>query len=195
MLRLSVIFFGCFLFALTCLTQEAEPEIQKPGYKIAKVNSQYVDLEGYVARGAGDFPDQARYQRGLERSGKFSAIRFSILWKAPSTPTPNLMVRLDACGEDPKTGQTTTAVRIRRYPTKSHISAWAILEIEGDALARFGRLKSWKVSLYQEDELMAERKSFMWHDKELEKKNASTTDQQANPNNKAAESPAKEAGR
>lgn len=165
--RVSMVRAVLSVALLLCILPNAPAQVvQQAGYKVAKVNVEYLDAEGNTTSAIGDLVAKARYQRELERNGKYSGIRFVIIWKAPSTPTPNLVIKLEAKGVDGKTGRENSAIRLRAYPQKSHFSGWAILDIEGESLKRLGRLKSWKVTILQNDQPMAERKSFLWQDPE-----------------------------
>jgi hypothetical protein len=187
------------LFLLWFLPNAPAEVVPQEGYKVAKVNIEYLDVDGNTTDQIGDQAAKARYQRQLERSGKYSGLRFIIIWQAPSTPTPNLVIKLEARGEAPGTDRETSAIRIRAYPQKTHISGWAILDIQGESLKRFGRLKSWKVTILQNNEPMVERRSFMWRDPDppAEKKPTATeipstpapTDKSASTNSPPTQSP------
>ena len=148
----------------------------KNGYEILKVNHEFVDQEGHTESQIGDLVDKARYQRQLERSGAYSGLRFLIHWKAPSTPTPNLTIKLEAHGVHSQTGAHTVVVRTKTYEKKMHITGWAILDIAGEDLKSFGRLKAWKVTFLQNNVLVAELISFMWNDVPAEPQKPTATD-------------------
>jgi hypothetical protein len=155
-----------FIVPLLCLLSNAPAQVvQAEGYKVSKVNREFIDAEGNTTDEVGSLVSKAKYQRALERNRKYTGIRFFILWKAPSTPTPNLTVKLEAKGQDAQ-GRSTAASRFRTYPKKSHFSGWAILDIDGESFARFGELRAWKVTILQDGQPMAERKSFLWDDSE-----------------------------
>jgi len=158
MLRIVLTFLltGC----LMAVSPAEEVSLQK-GYKIAKVNVEFLDEQGDETSAFGDLVEKARYQRKLERSNKYIAIRYHILWRAPSTPTPDLAVKLEARGMD-KTGRETTETLTKSYPQKDHFSGWAVLDIRGDALKNFGKPMAWKATILRGGQPMAERKSFTW---------------------------------
>jgi hypothetical protein len=41
-------------------------------------------------------------------------------------------------------------------------SKWAALRIEGKDSARLGRIRAWRVTLWEGDQQLAEQKSFLW---------------------------------
>jgi len=166
-LILTVCFMGWFLLNAPLLsTSSALADESRQGgtkgYKISKVNVEYVDAQGNTTSAIGDQVEKARYQRQLEHSGKYSAIRYYILWKAPSTPTPDLAIKLEARGMDVESGREGVETLTKTYPQKGHFSGWAILDIQGEALKKFGRPRAWKATILQGNRSMAERKSFTW---------------------------------
>jgi hypothetical protein len=161
-LAFIALLMGCFLLNALPASRVLAADAAQKGYKIAKVNTEFVDAQGYTTEVIGDLKAKALYQRQLERSGKYSAIRYNILWQAPSTPTPDLTVKLEARGLDGKSGRETIETLTKTYPHKSHFSGWAVLDIQGDALKNFGKPRAWKITILQDNHPMAERKSFTW---------------------------------
>ena len=164
---MTACFMGYFLLSASLLTASSAMADESrlggtKGYKISKVNVEYVDAQGNTTSAIGDQVEKARYQRQLERSGKYSAIRYYILWKAPSTPTPDLAIKLEARGMDAESGHESVETLTKTYPQKDHFSGWATLDIQGEALKKFGRPRAWKATILQSNRAMAERKSFTW---------------------------------
>lgn len=134
------------------------------GYEVKKVNHELLDDAGYNTVEIGDLPAKARYQASLQRSGQYSAIRFIIHWRVPSTGTPHITIKLDARGVESKTGRETFETVLQQYPESPDFSGWVNLDLRGAQLKRFGKLMAWKVSILQDDKVMASRKSFTWDD-------------------------------
>ena len=149
-------------FPLIAFSEDPVVSSEK-GYKVIKVNHEWIDSEGHTHAEIADFPAKAKYQKTLDDTGKHSGIRFHIHWTTPSARLPHFAVKLEVQGYDAKTQRETLETLLATYPKNPRFkSGWSRLDIKRDTLERLGDLMAWKVTLFQNGQFVAERKSFTW---------------------------------
>ena len=105
--------------------------------------------------------DRDAYQVYLrQHTNEISAIRFDILWKASSAGDANLKLRIElrSVGTNGLPCQTT----LEQSVTPGYFSRWASLTLEGADYKNFGELVAWRATLWSDDRLLGEQKSFLW---------------------------------
>jgi len=131
-------------------------------YEVMKVNHEFIDEKGDTHTVIADLVAKAKHQRQLESSGLAAGIRFIVHWRAPSSKIPNFVVKVEARGFDANTQREVVETAVKTYPQTPSFSGWAFLDIKDEAFKRLGKLMAWKVTLLQNDQPVAVRKSFMW---------------------------------
>jgi len=150
---------------VVCLVSAAPAETGvNSWYEVMKVNHEFLDHKGDTHQEIADLVAKARYQRDLEETGKYSGIRFIIHWQAPSSEIPKFAVKLEARGFDAGSGRETIQTFNKDYPKTPGFSGWTTLDIKGDSLKHLGKLMAWKVTLLENGQPVASRKSFTWDD-------------------------------
>ncbi len=147
---------------LLCLPLLASPLVAAPAKpaKIVKVLPHYVDLEGRIALAPSLFERDA-YQAALRQDRALcSGLRFDVRWKARSSPTAKLKLRLELV--------TSTGSRERplvlETPARPKFfgGCWARLALEGEAFRNAGEVIAWRATLWNGDQLEDEQRSFLW---------------------------------
>ena len=150
------------LIALFALARPCRAEISSD-WEVMKVHHELVDTVGETTEAIADLKEKAAFQRNLSLNARqVTGIRFVIHWKAPSTGIPKFAVKIEARGVVPATNEETWKEIIKLYKETPSFSGWTYADIKGDALAKFGRVMAWKVTLLQNGKPMATRDSFTW---------------------------------
>ena len=143
-----------FLLFLICLAGHTS----LAATKIVKVLPHFLDLEGRESLNPSLY-ERDVYQAILRRDAtKRSALRFDIQWRAKQD-TP-LTLRVEMRGDN-KT-QATKAVIEKSERHVSGFSKWSGLILKGEEYRKFGELIAWRVTLWDGEMLLSEKKSFLW---------------------------------
>ena len=105
--------------------------------------------------------DRDAYQLYLrEHTNEISAMRFDVLWKAANAGEARLKLRLDlrSVSSNSLPRQTT----LEQSVTPGHFSRWTALTLDGTNYNHLGALVAWHATLWSDDHLLAEQKSFLW---------------------------------
>ena len=125
--------------------------------KVIKVLPHFLDLKGRTAVHPSLF-DRDAYQQELRAAPtNRSAIRFDVQWKAKGHDA--LTLRIDAKGLK---GKEPTKEVLEQPVKRGAFSKWAQLTLTGERYEKFGDLVSWRVTLLNGTNIVAEQKSFLW---------------------------------
>ena len=125
--------------------------------RIVKVLPHFLDLKGRNAANPSLF-DRDAYQQELRGSPtNRSALRFDVQWKAHGYDT--LKLRLEAKGLK---GKQSTAMNLEQPIRSGFFSKWSGLTLGGEDYKNFGELISWRATLMDGTNVVAEHKSFLW---------------------------------
>jgi len=128
--------------------------------RIVKVLPHRLDLRGRHAISPSLYERDA-YQAYLRRNPKeCSGLRFDVQWKAKLDKPAELKLRLEVLtsqgsGSKPLVLEQAVTARSRR-------SKWSALTLAGEEFRRVGEPVAWRASLWDQDRLLAEQKSFLW---------------------------------
>ena len=126
--------------------------------KIVKVLPVFLDLEGRESLNPSLYERDA-YQALLRRDPKKrSALRFNVQWKT-KLDRP-LLLKVEMRGG--KGSEATEAAMEKSERHLSGFSKWSGLVLSGDQYQNFGELIAWRVTLWDGDKLIGEKKSFLW---------------------------------
>lgn len=147
---------GCLLMVLTL----AHPADAATG-RVIKVLPQFLDLQGNHAISPSLY-DRDAYQAKLRANpGERSGLRFSVQWKTKGQLLGTLKLRVQvrgvARGNFPK--EMTFE---KQVAPGSWFSSWTPFVIDGDAYRDLGEVTSWRATLWEDDRLIGEQKSFLW---------------------------------
>ena len=125
--------------------------------KIIKVLPHFLDLKGRHSISP-SLLDRDAYQKLLrEEPAKRSGIRFDVQWKALAHDA--LTLRIEAIGMK---GKGTNFVTLEQPVHPGLFSKWTSLTLGGERYDTFGEMISWRASLLNGTNVVAEQKSFLW---------------------------------
>jgi hypothetical protein len=125
--------------------------------KVIKVLPHFLDLKGRNAVHPSLF-DRDAYQQQLRATPtNRSALRFDIQWKARGYDS--LTLRIDLKGMN---GTEPRSTNLQQRVSPGTFSKWTGLTLAGDDYKHFGDLISWRATLMDGTNVVAERKSFLW---------------------------------
>jgi hypothetical protein len=128
--------------------------------RVVKVLPFFLDLKGHAALSPSLF-DRDAYQAYLrEHTNEISAVRFDIQWSASHADAAALKLRLELRGTGPDSLPRATTLET---PVTPHFFRhWTSLALGGEDRKQFGDVTSWRATLWADDRLIAEQKSFLW---------------------------------
>jgi len=142
------------LFLLTC----SAPAVQAASPKIIKVLPQYLDREGHHTVSPSLFDRDAHQEHLRRHPEERSGIRFAIQWKARHSTQLKLRVEMRGAREK----EPTTAVLEESVGPGGILSRWSTVKLTGEQYKNFGDLASWRATLWDGDQQVAEQRSFLW---------------------------------
>jgi hypothetical protein len=152
-------FRGSIILTIFCcllaVSMEAVPA------RVMKVLPQFLDTNGVHTLSPSLYERDA-YQAYLREHPELrSGIRFDVQWKTKPPVFGKLKLRLElrgiAAGDLPR--QLTLEQPVEPTLWFSH---WTAVPLTGAQYRDFGEVTAWRVSLWAEDGLVAEQKSFLW---------------------------------
>lgn len=128
--------------------------------RIVKVLPHWVDRQGRIAVHPSLFERDA-YQAMLraDRSA-CGGLRFDVQWKA--RPKPGAQLRLKVELVTTTTSRQTPLVLERPVKARTGWSRWSRVLLDGEAFQKAGGIISWRVSLWNSNDCLAETTSFLW---------------------------------
>ncbi len=148
------------LLALVLLLPAAASAGRKPTPRIVKVLPHLLDQQGRHTINPSLF-DRDAYQAELrthpERRG---GMRFDVHWKGRPGTSAALTLKLELRGS--KAPIQSPVIITSRAFSRGGFSQWTRVRLSDEDFARLGELVSWRASLWRDDELLAEQRSFLW---------------------------------
>ncbi len=128
---------------------------------VIKVLPEFLDLKGRNALTPSLYERDA-YQAQLRQHPELrSALRFYIQWKAKGDPSEELTLRVEmrgtAQGNLPKQFTMETAIKPGGW-----FGHWSELTVQGDNYKNLGEVTAWRVTVWQDNRMLDEQKSFLW---------------------------------
>ena len=132
---------------------------QAASRKILKVLPQYLDLQGRHTLSPSLYERDA-YQVVLrDHPEQRSGLRFMISWRSPESTQPyRLRVELRGSKDDTPTKMTLE----EETQNKRGGREWTEIRLTGETYEELGELLAWRATLWKDDELLSEDKSFLW---------------------------------
>src|SRR5256885_1559084 len=139
------------LFCLLCAAASAETG------RVIKVLPQFLDLKGQHALSPSLY-DRDAYQAYLRlHTNEVSGMRFAVQWKASGSATTPLKLRIEILGVTH--GESPAKVVLEKEVKPGWLNHWVSLPLTGDDYKRIGEVTSWRATLWEGDQLLAEQKS------------------------------------
>ena len=129
--------------------------------RVFKVLPHFLDTNGVHTLSPSLYERDA-YQAHLRRHPeKRSGIRFDVQWKTkpPIAGTLRLIIEMRGIAEGNLPRQL---VLEKKVEPSGHFSHWTGFTVSGRQYKAFGEVTAWRASLWDEDELLGEQKSFLW---------------------------------
>ncbi len=128
--------------------------------RVNKVLPHFLDEQGRHSISPSLY-DRDAYQAELRaHPERCSALRFDVNWRARAVPGTKVRLRVELRG--PTRGELP-AVRVLETELKaSATSRWTSLKLEGEDFKKFGEVTAWRVTLWDDGQLVGEQKSFLW---------------------------------
>jgi hypothetical protein len=128
--------------------------------KIIKVLPHFLDTKGRNAKSPSLF-DRDAYQTWLrENPAQRGGIRYDVQWRTRET-TGKLILRIELRGITE--GKKPREKKIETEMNASNgLSRWNELALTGDDYKAFGEVTAWRVTLWENDQLLAEQTSYLW---------------------------------
>ena len=128
--------------------------------QVVKVLPLFLDLKGRDAVSPSLY-DRDAYQVYLrQHTNEISAIRFDVLWKAANAMDAKLKLRLELRGGG--SGNLPGRMTLEQPVTPGFFRRWTALTLAGTNYNHFGKLVAWRATLWSDDRLLDEQKSFLW---------------------------------
>jgi hypothetical protein len=149
-----------FWLTLICCCAAAGPAFAATG-KIIKVLPSFLDSKGRNSVSPNLF-ERDSYQVYLRKNPKLrSGMRFDVQWKSKGPVTDSLKLKVEmrgsAKGDLPK-----QFVLEKKLDPGGALGTWTALPFVGTEYQAFGELTSWRVTLWDGNELIGHQQSFLW---------------------------------
>ena len=146
---------------LLCCLLAAPLSVPAATGRIIKVLPQWLDLHGRHSLTPSLY-DRDAYQAYLRAHQDLrSGLRFYIQWKAHGPAGSPLKLRLELRGIANGNQPTQLVLQYDVNPG-GWFSHWTSLPVTGDEYRKFGDLSAWRATLWENDRLLGEQKSFLW---------------------------------
>lgn len=126
--------------------------------KIHKVLPHFIDKEGRHSLSPSLYERDAYQAQLRNRPEQRAGLRFDVHWKARKSNA--LKLRVDMRGSITNEA-TNVTVEMPVKPPKI-FSKWSAIPVRGDDYLRLGELRSWRATLLDGDQVLAEQRSFLW---------------------------------
>jgi hypothetical protein len=128
--------------------------------RVVKVLPLLLDLKGRDAVSPSLF-DRDAYQARLRlHTNEISAVRFDVLWKASHTGGEKLKLRIELHGVG--AGGLPRQMTLEQSVSPGFFRRWTSLLLGGADYKNFGQVVAWRATLWADDRLIGEQKSFLW---------------------------------
>lgn len=127
---------------------------------IVKVLPLFLNLKGQDALTPSLY-DRDAYQVYLRaHTNEISAIRFDVLWNTSNADRTNLTLRLELRGIGP--GSLPRQMTLEQAVTPHYFRHWTTFPLAGDDYKNFGEVIAWHATLWSDQKMLSEQKSFLW---------------------------------
>lgn len=129
--------------------------------KVVKVLPFLVDTNGVIAKSPSLFDRDAYQLYLLQHTNEVSGVRFDIQWKATRLPDQKLKLQVELRGVATNTVPTMLTM-VTNVVSEKKYGQWAYVPLLGQDYKKFGSVSAWRVTLWNDDQLLGEQKSFFW---------------------------------
>ncbi|HSU53750.1 MAG TPA: hypothetical protein VLT36_06800 [Candidatus Dormibacteraeota bacterium] len=129
--------------------------------RVIKVLPFFMDSQGRVALSPSLYERDAYQVILRDNPDKRSGMRFDIQWKAKGPIFEPLKLRAELKGVAQGNLPKQFVLETKAEP-KGWFGNWTSLVLSGKDYLQLGEITSWRVTLWEGDELLGEEKSFLW---------------------------------
>jgi hypothetical protein len=150
------------IVSLVCLMAAVlSPSAMATTGSVAKVLPQLLDLKGRHALTPSLY-DRDAYQAQLrQHPDQVSGVCFQVKWRAVNTGDAKLKLRIEIRGEARGKAAAQTTLEKEVQAGKGSIR-WTPVSLTGDEYKKIGAVTAWRVTLWSDDQMLGEQKSFLW---------------------------------
>ncbi|HVU07797.1 MAG TPA: hypothetical protein VHG89_04555 [Verrucomicrobiae bacterium] len=128
--------------------------------RVIKVLPLLLDQKGQDATSPSLY-DRDAYQVYLrQHTNEISAVRYDVLWKASDVGESKLKLRVELRGVD--TNNLPRQLTLEQPVKPKFFRSWTAVKLAGADYKNFSSINSWRVTLWSDDQLLGEQKSFLW---------------------------------
>lgn len=130
--------------------------------RVVKVLPFLLDQQGRNAISPSLFDRDAyqAYLRDETKSNRVAGMRFDVQWKATPAPGEKIKLAVELRGIGTNSIPRLKTLETNVVPGTSR--QWTELPLAGDDYKNFGKVVAWRVSLWNDGQLLGEQKSFLW---------------------------------
>jgi hypothetical protein len=156
--------YGGFALVLLLLTGcAAGSAADRKGVRLIKVLPHYLDAQGRHTVNP-SLIDRDVYQFELRQNPELrSGLRFDVLWRTwspRSQESAPVTLRLELRGS--KAPAQEPLVMTSALKARGGYSQWARVRLTEDTYHALGELVAWRVTVWEDENLLAEERSFLW---------------------------------
>ena len=126
--------------------------------RVVKVLPHFTDVEGRVALSPSLYERDAYQARLRAHPAERGGLQFDIQWRAPDTGRLKLLVEMRGA----LSNRVTTAKLELPLAKGGRFSHWSTAAVPAADYPKFGELVAWRVTLWNNTNLLADQKSFLW---------------------------------
>jgi len=152
-------FRGSIILTLLCWLLTATADAAPP--QVMKVLPHFLDTNG-VHTLTPSLYDRDAYQAYLRlHPEKRTGIRFDVHWRNRMGVFGKLKLRVELRGIA-EANLPRRLVLEQNVEPSGRFGRWTSLILDGEEYRQFGEVTAWRVTLWEDEELLSEQKSFLW---------------------------------
>jgi hypothetical protein len=128
--------------------------------RVIKVLPHFLDLKGHHTLSPSLYERDAYQVYLRDHPDQRSGIRYDIQWRFKGPPKGALKLRLQLRGI--AEGDLPKESTLEQEVTGKWLSQWSAITLSGESFKNFGKVTAWRVTLWDDDQLLGEQKSFLW---------------------------------
>jgi hypothetical protein len=129
--------------------------------QVLKVLPHFLDQKGRHTLSPSLYERDAYQAHLREHPEERAGIRFDVQWKTKGSSLGTFRLILEAHtivgGNQPR-----QIVLEKKIEPSGLLSRWTGLVVTGEKYPKFGEVTAWRVTLWEDDDLLGEQKSFLW---------------------------------
>ena len=125
---------------------------------MVKVLPHFTDSEGRIALNPSLYERDAYQAKLRMHPAERGGLRFDIQWRARDTGKLKLLVEMRGA----LSNRVTTARLELPLATGGRFSRWSIVAVPAEEYPKFGELTAWRVTLWNDTNVLTDQKSFLW---------------------------------